>query len=78
MLLTWRIELRSKLKLVRQAKLAEKFFIFRKAWRIWVHRADENMREKKLVLFHKQKLKKYFNGMISVIRFFSVVLTLEL
>ena len=60
-LLSWRIQLRMKLKLIKQAKLAEKFFIFRKAWRVWMDRFDESMREKKLRLLRKQKLKKCFH-----------------
>jgi hypothetical protein len=62
MLLAWRIHLRTKFKMIKQARLAEKFFVIRKAWRIWTDRFEENSREKKLKALEKRRLKKCFDG----------------
>lgn len=63
MLLEWRIHLRAKLKMIKQARLAEKFFVIRKAWRAWTERFEEKTREKKLKALELQRLKKRFGGM---------------
>ena len=47
MLYIWRLQLRSKLKLARKARTAEKYFIKRQAWTMWRHQMDGRKREKK-------------------------------
>lgn len=69
MLLTWRIQLRDKLKMMKKARMAEKFLAARRAWRVWKGRLDEKRREKKLKEFEKQRVQKYFEGTVS--RFFN-------
>ncbi|TFY66150.1 hypothetical protein EVG20_g4945 [Dentipellis fragilis] len=58
MMLTWRLHLRAKLKLVRQARLVEKYFLVRRAWMLWVQRSNEQKRERKLTEFKAAKAKK--------------------
>jgi len=61
-LLIWRLQLRSKLKKAKQARIAEKFFIARRAWKIWTDKFDEIRRQKKLQILERHKLRKYFTG----------------
>ncbi|TFK42645.1 Sfi1 spindle body protein-domain-containing protein [Crucibulum laeve] len=63
-LLTWRVELRKKLKMVKVARMADRFFATRHAWRAWSLKLDEKKREKKLKLFEKQKLVSHFSRWI--------------
>lgn len=57
---TWRLQLRAMLKLQRQARLAEKFFVMRKAWKAWMQKRDEQRREKMLKEYERQKAKRMF------------------
>lgn len=59
---TWRLQLRAMLKLQRQARLAEKFFVMRKAWKAWMQKRDEQRREKMLKEYERQKAKRMFQG----------------
>jgi protein SFI1 len=61
-LLIWRLQLRSKLKKAKQARIADKFFNARRAWKIWTDKLDEIRRQRKLQILERQKLRKYFIG----------------
>lgn len=61
-MLTWRLELRARLRKVKQAKMAEKFFASRKVWQIWRHRTQEQRREKALRKFERRRLHALFEG----------------
>ena len=56
----WRVQLRAHLKRFRQAKIADKFFVTRQAWKIWVHRAKVRGREKRSREWDKERAKKLF------------------
>jgi hypothetical protein len=56
----WRVQLRAHLKRFRQAKIADKFFVTRQAWKIWVDRAKVRGREKRSREWDKEKAKKLF------------------
>ena len=58
----WRVQLRAHLKLFRQAKIADKFFVVRRAWKMWVDRAKERGRENRLRECNKGRTKKLFAG----------------
>lgn len=62
MLLLWRLQLRKKLKLAKQAKLAEKFFVMRGAWRTWLAKVAEKKRGRKVKDFERRVAKRYFEG----------------
>jgi hypothetical protein len=54
----WRVQLRVHLKRFRQARVADKFFIVRRAWRIWANKAEKQGREKRLREWNKEKARK--------------------
>ena len=54
----WRVQLRVHLKRFRQARIADKFFVVRRAWRIWADRAEVRGREKRLREWNKEKARK--------------------
>lgn len=58
----WRVQLRVHLKRFRQAKIADKFFVVRRAWRMWVDKAEERGREKRSREWNKEKARKLFAG----------------
>jgi hypothetical protein len=58
----WRVQLRAHLKRFRQAKIADKFFVMRQAWRIWVGKAEERGRQKRLREWNKERAKTAFAG----------------
>jgi hypothetical protein len=62
MLLTWRLQLRFKLKMIKQARIAEKFFISRRAWKIWIDKLEGKQRQRRIEDLERQKLRKYFIG----------------
>ena len=62
MMLVWRTQLRAKLKLVRQAKLVEKYFIVRSAWEKWQVKLAERRREQKVKAFESRLVGSYFRG----------------
>ena len=62
MLLIWRLHLRKKLKMGKQAKIAEQFFTMRGAWRTWLTKLAEKKRERKLKEFEKKTVERYFEG----------------
>ncbi|TFK54938.1 hypothetical protein OE88DRAFT_1653513 [Heliocybe sulcata] len=64
MLHIWRIQLRVRLKTIKQAKIAEKFFLMRRAWRHWHDKLEEQKREKKLKLLEQRMLLVHFDRWI--------------
>lgn len=64
MLHMWRIQLRVRLKMIKQAKIAEKFFLMRRAWKHWVEKVEEQKRQKKLKLLEQRMLLQYFDRWI--------------
>lgn len=62
MMLVWRLQLRAKLKLVKQAKLVEKYFIIRMAWKKWQQKLEDKRREQKLKIFETRLLRSYMKG----------------
>jgi len=62
MLLSWRIQLRSKLKQMKDARLAERFLTTRRAWRTLTAKFEASRREKKLQAFLKRRTHKRFQG----------------
>jgi protein SFI1 len=58
----WRLQLRSKLKMAKQARIAEKFFIARRAWKTWTDKFEHIRRQKKLQVLERRKMRKYFIG----------------
>ena len=62
LLFKWRVRLRAHLKLFRQAKIADKFFVMRRAWRIWVDKAEKRAKEKRLREWNAGRAGKIFAG----------------
>jgi protein SFI1 len=61
-LFKWRVQLRAHLKHFRQAKYADKLFVMRRAFRMWVQRAEEHVREKRVKEWNKGRAGKVFAG----------------
>ncbi|KAH9027675.1 hypothetical protein EDB84DRAFT_1589036 [Lactarius hengduanensis] len=61
-LFNWRVQLRAHVKHFRQAKILEKFFVVRRAWKVWMERAVERGREKRLKEWDKGRAGKHFAG----------------
>ncbi|KAH9180760.1 hypothetical protein EDB89DRAFT_2122162 [Lactarius sanguifluus] len=61
-LFNWRVQLRAHVKHFRQAKILEKFFVVRRAWKMWMERAVERGREKRLKEWDKGRAGKHFAG----------------
>ena len=62
MLLTWRLELRAKLRMVKQAKAARKYLFMRRCIRVWAAKLEEKRRLQKLKEFDLKVVKRYFEG----------------
>ncbi|OSD01620.1 hypothetical protein PYCCODRAFT_1445611 [Trametes coccinea BRFM310] len=60
-LLTWRLQLRAKLRMVKQAKAAQKQILLRRHLHIWRAKAAEMRRERKLKEFQRRVLQQYFH-----------------
>ncbi|KAI0934407.1 hypothetical protein AcV5_006256 [Taiwanofungus camphoratus] len=60
MLLIWRIHLRANLKMVKQAKATQRFFVQRTYWRKWVAKLSQKRLDKKFNDFNGRIVKKYF------------------
>lgn len=54
------MRLRVHLKRFRQAKVTDKYFIMRRAWRIWVKKSEESGRERRLREWNKRRVGKLF------------------
>ncbi|KAI0341741.1 hypothetical protein BDW22DRAFT_1485199 [Trametopsis cervina] len=61
MVLVWRLQLRAKLKLVKQAKAIEKYFVMRNAWRIWQEKQAGKRREQKLKVFDARIMRVFMH-----------------
>lgn len=62
-LMFWRIKLRVKLKLAKNAKVARKYLLIRSAWKKWRDMAEEKKRENLLKLFGQRMIQKHFESM---------------
>ncbi|KAH9079630.1 hypothetical protein EDB83DRAFT_2343719 [Lactarius deliciosus] len=61
-LFNWRVQLRAHVKHFRQAKILEKFFVVRRAWKIWMEGRWKRGREKRLKEWDKGRAGKHFAG----------------
>lgn len=61
-LLKWRIQLRAKLKLLKQARFAEKFFLQRRILKVWKAKFEERQRLKKLKELETRRLRAFMTG----------------
>jgi protein SFI1 len=66
-LFKWRIQLRAHLKHFRQAKYADKLFVMRRAFRMWVQRSEEHGRETRLKEWNKGRAGKVFAGTSKIV-----------
>jgi protein SFI1 len=62
-LLAWRLELHDHLQMAKVARWANRYFVTRNAWRVWVSALEERRRERKLRDFEVAKLRKVYDGM---------------
>lgn len=62
MLRTWRLQLRAKLKLLKQARVTEKQLVVKRAWRKWQEKSAEKDRQRKLKQFEAGILRKFVHG----------------
>lgn len=60
--LAWRLRLRSTLQSLRVARLADRFFVTRRAWRLWLKKMDERKRQERLKAWNIARVRKAFNG----------------
>ena len=63
MLLAWRLKLHDRLQMAKVARWANRYFVTRNAWRVWIRALEERRRERKLREFEVAKLRKFFGGM---------------
>ncbi|KAI0374779.1 hypothetical protein BV20DRAFT_1010391 [Pilatotrama ljubarskyi] len=61
MLLAWRLQLRAKLRMVKQAKVAQKRLLLRRYFHAWKAKLAEKQRERKLKEFERRVVKQYFH-----------------
>ncbi|EMD38501.1 hypothetical protein CERSUDRAFT_153416 [Gelatoporia subvermispora B] len=61
-LLAWRLQLRMKVRMAKQARIAHKFFTVKKYMQKWAQRSQERSREKNLKVFEGRIVKKFFTG----------------
>jgi protein SFI1 len=64
-LLKWRIHLRAKLKLLKQARIVEKFFLQRKVLKAWKAKFEERRRLKKLKELEIRQVGAFMKGKIN-------------
>ncbi|KAI0831195.1 Sfi1 spindle body protein-domain-containing protein [Trametes gibbosa] len=60
MLLAWRLRLRAKLRMVKQAKVAQKQLLLRRSFHTWTAKVAEKQRERKLQGFQRRVVTQYF------------------
>lgn len=79
MVMIWRVQLRAKLKLAKQARIAEKYFAIRNAWKMWQEKLAEKRRERKLKVFEARMLQSYMHGELNSLelRFISLTYVLQ-
>jgi hypothetical protein len=58
------------LKLFRQAKIVHKYFVMRRAWRVWVDRAEARGREMRLRQWNKGRVGMFFSSTSGQLTFF--------
>ena len=63
MLLAWRLKLHDHLQMAKVARWANRYFVTRNAWRIWMRALEERRTERKLRDFQVAKLRKVFHGL---------------
>lgn len=61
MVLSWRIRLREKLKLMKMARVACQFFVTRRAWKLWDNALKAKAREKHAKYIEQRRLEKIFH-----------------
>ncbi|KAI0721662.1 hypothetical protein C8T65DRAFT_800148 [Cerioporus squamosus] len=62
MLLAWRLQLRAKLRMVKQAKVARKHLLMRRCMRVWREKLEDKRRLQKLKEFELKVAKRHFEG----------------
>jgi protein SFI1 len=77
-LFRWRVQLRAHLKHFRQAKIAGKYFMMRRAWRIWVDKAEARAREKRLREWNTSRVGKLFSSTSEALALFGTPLELTI
>ncbi|KAH9951317.1 Sfi1 spindle body protein-domain-containing protein [Amylocystis lapponica] len=66
MLLTWRLQLRAKLRMIKQAKIAQKYFMMRDCLNKWHKQLVQRRLEKKLREFESRLARKYFDDWLEL------------
>ena len=61
-LLAWRLQLRARLKMLKQARIAQKFFVHRRCFKMWRVRVREERLEKRRREFEARVVRRYFDG----------------
>jgi len=61
-LLAWRLRLRSTLQSLRVARLADRFFATRRAWRLWLQKMEERKRLERFKAWDIARVRRAFNG----------------
>ncbi|TFY63971.1 hypothetical protein EVJ58_g2926 [Rhodofomes roseus] len=59
-LLTWRLQLRAKLKMIKQARIAQKFFLQRRYFKLWLSRVKQQRLERTRKRFEMRVAQRYF------------------
>lgn len=65
MLFQWRVKLRERIKMAKQAKVAEKYFVMKRAWKLLKAKTEERRRERKVREWEKARVKKVFGSEFS-------------
>ncbi|KAI0748015.1 hypothetical protein C8Q80DRAFT_1104403 [Daedaleopsis nitida] len=60
MLFAWRLQLRAKLRMVKQAKVAQKYLLVRRCFKVWTAKVAEKKRLQKLQELELRVAKRYF------------------
>lgn len=61
-LLKWRVQLRSRLKLLKHAKIVEKFIVQRRTLNAWKSKLTEKKRQNKLKALEARRVEKYMKS----------------
>jgi protein SFI1 len=65
-LLKWRIQLRAKMKLLKQARFVDNFFLQRKILKAWKVKFEERKRLKKLEDLEIRRIRAFMTGKVDV------------
>jgi protein SFI1 len=60
--LSWRLRLRSTLQSLRVARLADRFFATRRAWRLWLKKLEERKRLERFKAWNIARVRRAFSG----------------